>query len=154
MKTIPDLTKEFTRCDAPTIILIYTRIEYLLKEIAREIVKHSRTFSHYPINKHPVTSQTTLVITELRLLQQLPPECMLIKKHARELITKLTDFKRLVGTPFCNTTQRALELFTEHIYQETIRKIILKDVKIPEVKLLFTELYKCLIEQQARLAQS
>ena len=153
MKTLVDIKKEITVCDEETITQIYKRIIFLLKEIAIDIKKHSTKFTGFPLGKHPVSVKTTLAITELRIARTYPPECLLVKKHAYELITKLIEFKGMIGTPFCNTPAKAYELLEEQIYQGLIRKEILKEIKIPAVKLEFTELYKFIIEQQAELAK-
>ena len=144
MTTLVDIRKAAKVCDDATIRKTYTLIALRLKEIMREISRHEQDFSKYQIKNNPVANATTTVIMEIDTLENLPAECLPIKRHTRELAMKLREFKSFIGTAFCNTPRQAYELFANHVVGLILERVR-KDIKMPDITLQFSKIYTELI---------
>jgi|SRR3989344_5428926 len=148
MTTLIDIRDQVKVCDEATISRIYTKITLLLKEIHREIRKHEKEFETFLIKQNPVSTITTLAITEINCLERLPEGCGKIQKHARELVGRLIEFKENVGTPLCKTAHQAYDTLANNIVN-TLLKNVKRDMRMPEISLNLTGLYEDLIKDAA-----
>lgn len=149
MTTLIDIREQVKVCDEATLRKIYMMVILRIKEIYREIRKHEQTFDRFLIKQNPVSTMTTLVITEINGLEKLPQGCGKIKQHARELVGRLVEFKENVGTPFCKTPHQAYDILANNIVN-TFLTNVRRDIRMPELTLQLTELYANLLQDAAR----
>lgn len=149
MTTLSQIAKQVTVCDEVTVRKLYTVITLRLKDIHREIRKHNAEFDKFLIRRNPVSTNITIAVTEINCLQRLPVGCERIKQHAAELSRRLVEFKEDIGTPLCKTAPHAYEFFANNVV-EPFLKLVRKDIVLPDITLLLTQLYTELIQDSGK----